>query len=698
MCSSDLRVKMTGHQNYSTLQVSYDNYESIDYVDPREYSRKVTRLAAVVAAVVCMFFAGRVYEGETIGYTHEEVMDISAKCGGGEFIGGCVTCKTCAPYEFANGGCSFFKDRFCTFCEPIRHCKREKILCQTREDQICLECDCDDPVGNWTDIDLDDYLKYEMYDREEYKAISQEQATYSCYWNEQCLPCKVCPLGEYQTKQCTQNEETQCRRCTDCTVDQWVEIPCMYKSDTVCQDCTHFYGSKFFTGPLGPGDDRWTSQKCYRFESTGPLYPGSDAIASDCARRDGHQFYKEECMEFSNSVLEDCYLCADDRTCEAMGGEYIREDCVYGTTGQVGITTLCNKCTNADEMPGYFEHKRCFSTGHEDAEWSLCDTCRDGEYEHTACRLSTQTICPICYPVNGCAPEDTVCSIGRAEDDNDSECMGTPQSNTEDNPLKEAPWFKCQDGYSGAQCHYMQSHADCGVGAGYRERTAKTGKFRGRTNDQFVAWCMMLCDEFPDCTGFEINDFGDSDEFNTETRLTKPNSLCSMKNMEFGSVITPSDFGKECFANTRRQLETKWRDTLEGAGMKIPKPMWYGGVGQPGYAPLPLAYWVLDAGTNSIAAQDRPTNRQYDNIGPKDPLTGLFAQVSSTQFEAVFAREATCGYPNLPEDTPESRPPPGIAAYGLDANALQLAQQKKCDEDCKPHTPSNDNVTPPVLP
>jgi len=533
-----------------------------------------------------------------------------------------------------------------------------------------------------------------MFDRDEFKEVSQKAATFSCYWNEQCLPCHVCDLGEYQTMACSQNEDTQCRRCTDCTVDQWVETPCYYKSDTVCQDCTHFYGSKFFTGPLGPGNDEWTWQKCYRFESTGPLYPGSDAIQKACTRRQGHQFYSEECLEFSDSVVEDCYLCADDRTCEAMGGEYIREDCVYGNTGAVGVTTLCNKCTNADEMPGHFEHQRCFSTGHKDAEWFLCDTCHDGEYEHTACRLSTQTICPTCYPVNGCKQENTVCSIGRAEDDNDSQCMGTPETTGGVEP--EEPYFMCEDGYSGAQCHYLQSHADCGVGAGYRERTVKTGKFRGKTNNQFIAWCMMLCDEFPDCTGFEVEDFGvDVNELNADTKMTKPNSLCSMKNMEFGTVLQPYDANKECFANTRRQSEVNWRAVLAGTSPEItvPKPMWYAGVGAPTHAPLPDTYWINDDGTNTKAAVTAAFNRVYDNVGPKDPVTGTFDMITSTQIEAMLAREATCGYPELPANTPESRPPPGIAAFGLSADALTQAQQKKCDEDCKPHTPSNDNKT-----
>jgi len=666
---------------YSAIQsVDYDNYEADDVSTVR--LARASKVAAVVCAVVCMFFAGRVYEGETIGYSHEEVMDIAAKCGEGEFIGGCVSCKDCAPYEFANGGCSFFKDRFCTYCEPIRHCKREKILCSTREDQICLSCDCDDPIGNWTDIDLDDYIKYEMFDREEYKGISQVQATFSCYWNEQCLPCTVCELGHYQTVACTHASDTECRTCTDCTVDQWVSKACNYFEDTVCSDCTHFYGA-------ADPEEKWTSQKCYRFESTGPLYEGSDAVSSPCADREGrHAFYSAECTEFTNSELTDCYDCADDRTCNARGGEYIREDCVYGTKAAVGVTTLCNKCTNQEDMPNHFEHKGCFHDGHEDAEWTPCATCLDGEWEHTPCRLSTQTICGPCYPVNGCKTENTVCSIGRAEDDNDSECMGTPATTGGEAPI--APWFMCEAGYMGKQCHYMQTHADCGVGAGYRERTAKTGKFRGKTNDEYIAWCAMLCDEFPDCTGFEIDDYGDDvNAMNENTKLTKPNSLCSLKNMNFGSVVNPSDPSKECFANTRRQRETVWRDVLNDAGIKAPKPFWYVGVGQPGFEPIPADSgnaWIYQDGKNTKAPAER--SRQYDNIGPKDPVTGKWTIESSTQVEAMIEREAECGYPDESGEI-LSRIKPGLA---------NEPSARVCDADCAPHLRANDNKTPGFTP
>jgi len=555
---------------YSTISVNYNEYEE----EPnRSNLRKVTAVAAVLCAGVVMFFAGRVYEGQATPFTHTEVLDISAKCGTGQYIGGCVECKTCAAYEFVNGGCSFFKDAFCSYCEPIKNCDRENILCKTREDQICTHCNCHDPIVNWTDVELGRYLDYEMFDREEFAGMSQEAATYSCYYDDQCVPCTVCPIGFYQTRACVHGPggmdgfgDTECTQCADCKQDQWVSQKCEYMTDTVCSDCTHYVGADM---------DQWTSSKCVRFAATGPLFNGQDAMATKCTKTDEHQWYSEPCTEFADSKSSDCYMCDSTRDCASTGGEYISKDCVEGTPGQVGVTTICNACTNQDEMPGFYENEVCDPLGHADAEWLPCTACMMGEYEHTKCRLSTDTICPPCYPINHCASEDTICSKGRVEEDQNSECIGG------DTRSAEAPRFSCEKDFYGAQCHYWRTYADCGVGPGYRERTVKTGKFRGETGEEFIAWCMMLCDEFPDCVGFEIGDEGQEGQWNEtgEGKLTKPNSLCSMKNKASGSVSVPANTGLDCFTNLRRQEENSFRDIMATTPAELPKVTLYPGVG-----------------------------------------------------------------------------------------------------------------------
>merc|ERR1719169_216565 len=101
-----------------------------------------------------MFFAGRVARSTVSPYEYSEVVAASGLCNDNEYIGGCVDCSSCATYEFANGGCSFFKDTFCSFCEAIPNCPREKISCTDQYDQTCSQCDCNDSIKNWSDVEL----------------------------------------------------------------------------------------------------------------------------------------------------------------------------------------------------------------------------------------------------------------------------------------------------------------------------------------------------------------------------------------------------------------------------------------------------------------------------------------------------------------------------------------------------------------
>jgi hypothetical protein len=563
---------------YSTLQVSYDEYEQ-----PKSSNlRKVTVAAAVLCSVVVMFFAGRVYETNTMLYSHDEVVAISAKCGEGEFIGGCVGCKSCADYEYENGGCTYFKDAFCSYCEPIMNCQRENILCTTREDQVCVECDCNDPVVNWTDVELGLYLRYDMASRDAFAGKSQEQATFSCYWNEDCRPCTVCPFGEWETARCTQTSDTVCQACAECGSDQWVSEACHYASDTVCTDCTHFQGAI---------EGSYTSTLCHKWSATTSMYEGFDASNTECticntdaqadtvAPDQPTQFYSQICNEYGDSECTDCSQCDNTRNLESIGGEYIRggDDsgiCISGDPGVFGRDTVCIDCTDATDMPGFWEEEECLPTGTTDAVWTLCTTCGEGEWEHTPCRLSSDTICPPCYPVNHCLSENTMCSEGTGEDANDSECVG-PGSDSMD-----LPKYACEDDFYGKQCAYLRTFGDCASGPGYRERTVRTGKFRGETNGEFINWCMMMCDEFPDCLAFQIGDGGNDmassgtaeAEADSSLRqiLTKPNALCTMMDVPMGSALDenenptiPTITTKDCFSNIRRQREDLIRAIIE---------------------------------------------------------------------------------------------------------------------------------------
>jgi len=563
--------------SYDTLGAprSYDE----DVVSGPATAAKVSALAVVMAVSSLAFFGGRAFEVQTTPFEHDDVLNVAAKCGDGEFVGGCVKCKECAAYEFHNGGCSYFKDSFCTYCEPIANCQRERVHCTTRENQLCIQCDCDDSIGNWTDVELGHYLKSEMFDRKKYKGVSQEQATYSCYLGEQCKPCHVCEMGKYQTHACTHEDETMCRTCSSCGEDDWVSAPCTYFTDTECSPCTHF---------MGADENKWTSRRCHRFGDTGPMFLGRDAESTPCTAAEEGEFYTKPCTEFADSQATACAACADDRTCDSMGGEFIADGCIQGTKALVGADIVCQACTNSDDpgLEGMHETKRCEATDHHDSEWAPCSQCEMGEYEHTACRLSTDTICPPCYPVNHCKPENTVCSHGRAIDDNDSECVGN------DADSADGPHFACEHSFYGKTCDYWRTYGDCGTGAGYHERTSKTGKFKGSTNEDFIASCMLLCDEMPDCVAFEIDDGGESWDKAGHNKLMKPNSVCSLKNMNFGSVATPSDTSKDCFANLLRQPEANVRLSMADTPAKVVDSLVFPGVGCVGATCMLEGNWL----------------------------------------------------------------------------------------------------------
>jgi hypothetical protein len=108
---------------------------------------------------------------------------------------------------------------------------------------------------------------------------------------------------------------------------------------------------------------------------------------------------------------------------------------------------------------------------------------------------------------------------------------------------------KCDDGFSGAECCYQKTHGACGT-ATTRERIPRRYGFRGETNAEFVAFCEELCDEFPDCLAFEVEDGGESLEASGRNSLTTKTATCSFK---AGYTREPVDPKFDCYSNICRQ-------------------------------------------------------------------------------------------------------------------------------------------------
>ena len=114
----------------------------------------------------------------------------------------------------------------------------------------------------------------------------------------------------------------------------------------------------------------------------------------------------------------------------------------------------------------------------------------------------------------------------------------------------------------------------------------------------------MSCPQ--DCTAFEIGDEGEDWNTAGEAKLTKPNSLCSLKNFATGSVSTPSDLGKDCFSNLRRQSENNIRAIMETTDMDLAsQKLTYPGIGCVGNECIVEGDWLLqeDVATNPMVVR-----------------------------------------------------------------------------------------------
>jgi len=294
-----------------------------DSVRKPEVSMKLA--AAVAMCAVVLFFAGRSAPTE---FTHQEVLDVQAFCADGQFIGKCNTCKSCAMYEFANGGCTFFKDTYCTYCEPVANCPREQVSCTNRKDSYCQKCDCHDAITSWDDVELQHAKDLVTMGRAEEDPTGRgllEGATFACYiatGSEEeggdCKPCHVCEIGEFQKEACNRetNTDTVCQKCTECDVGSFVSKKCVYgfrddgtSGDTVCSACNWCAHPE-----TGATKGQWTEEIC---DAGHPLKDGSDAVCKECS------------------------TCADG---EWTSGYCDAGERVTGAGGQ-GSDTQCARCT-----------------------------------------------------------------------------------------------------------------------------------------------------------------------------------------------------------------------------------------------------------------------------------------------------------------------------------------------------------------
>merc|ERR1719162_2006233 len=168
-----------------------------------------------------MFFAGRVHKSLTTPFSHEEVMNVAATCSEGEFIGGCTECQKCGASEYRNGGCTPFKDTFCSFCDPISHCPRQNQRCAKGDEKVvttCTACECLKGITEYDQKTLEQ-IEYQSdtWSDEQITMYKAKDKQFSCFFNNdkpwsaegegaagravlttECRACTVCPKQFYQ--------------------------------------------------------------------------------------------------------------------------------------------------------------------------------------------------------------------------------------------------------------------------------------------------------------------------------------------------------------------------------------------------------------------------------------------------------------------------------------------------------------------
>lgn len=526
-------------------------------------SRKVALVAAVVVAACAMFMAGRV-NTRPVGYTHQEVMNVGAICAEGEFIGQCIGCKSCAEYEYANGGCSFFKDTFCSYCEPIENCQREMHRCTNRIDQRCETCECFDPIDSWEDVSKE-HAAAQNPQREQ-QGLPLFEATFSCYLGDQCRPCTPCKKGEFQIEACNPAAQTDtvCQKCTECEEDQYVESKCTYQTDTVCTMCSvcPFEETTDVQCTGHPDNIERNPELWYQIADgtwrQSVHVNGQDTQCRACKRcDDSYQFVEEVCTPIADTKCTDCTICED--------GTYIGSDCVASDGPTIyGEDQVCIDCSELEEDDDtLYITAECSPTEHDDWEYGDCTECVYGEYQEKECEFSgvsgvykmmlgDDRNCEDCTQIDNCEEQYVTCSCaGLASDPEVGEC-GSSCNRCEIDGFegtKEDYWEMyhccCNEGWLGDQCDWERREIGCDKkGNSYRERTSFRGGFYatveaadpqyGITDDSpasFVLWCKLQCEDFSDCTAFEVRDCIADNECEVGH-----NTLCGLKDFKVGET------------------------------------------------------------------------------------------------------------------------------------------------------------------
>jgi len=333
---------------------------------------KVLSVLAVAAILGVSFYAGHKSFGSSVEYEHQDVLDFiksaSLKCKTNEFTGKCKSCTPCSNPATAStrvvkgktfsdkykaGGCSYFKDTFCTLCTSIPNCRQENTFCTTKDDQYCDKCE-------------------------------------DGFYGPQCTPCTVCSSTEYVSEACVSRPkakdfDTVCVKCSQCSSEyKWAK-------DGSWKQLAHGSGSRkvrsFLSKRCRVGGNGITVNN--NFGQIGSGARGMDSQCTDCrVCRDGFEFTDGTCkspknLKLAADPIATIQKLGKDTKCTrctgCMAEEHPDRSKLYSKHGRGAALFATAECKDTKAGSGLYNEKK----GH--AKCQACATCNAGQFIERTC-------------------------------------------------------------------------------------------------------------------------------------------------------------------------------------------------------------------------------------------------------------------------------------------------------------------------
>ena len=353
-------------------------------------ARNIVGVIALTSLFGATFYGGRMSTTAGFMSNAHSVIDAALSCDEGSYIGGCTECSACPThgaddgtpsdssmfglyFKYPTGGCSYFKDTLCSYCDAIGNCDEDFVTCTNLTDAICHKCEED-----FWDTDCKECTDCGKTHWVETPCQQTSDAV--------CIPCKPCADEEFIDVGCTKDHDSECKACTVCATDQYQVEGCQVDADTVCAPCTVCMEGDWQKVACGFDTDT-TCNECgqceFAYNGKGEIVEAleyievpcafdANVVCAECTHPQAYKWRVTLCGGDKDATYAACTVCAL--------GQYEDLPC------QFSQDTTCPECTL---VPGCLEGQtRC----HNDID-QHCEGCEDGYIGLRCCYQRSFTDC-----------------------------------------------------------------------------------------------------------------------------------------------------------------------------------------------------------------------------------------------------------------------------------------------------------------